>query len=340
MRRLFTLALMLIFCFSILQINSEIGTSEETWVKTLYVDDDGDKNYTTIIGALNDASDGDTIYVYNGVYEGYFLINKSIDLIGENKESTIIDGAIITGYLDLPQLPSLIWVRSDNVSITGFTIKNSIRVTAPPVESIAPPAFKYYEGMGIHIHSNNVKINGNMLQNNQGYGILLNESQNTEISNNDMTQHTQACVYVKNSSNNYIFRNNILNNQRGIMFHINSTNNILYHNNFINNTYFHAYSESNNLFYDTISGEGNYWDDYNGTDKNNDALGDNSYVIDGDKNKDIYPLMSTYTGRLVIEEYYVDEGSVIFMLIVGMVITIIFSIPVAYIWYRKTRPPK
>jgi nitrous oxidase accessory protein NosD len=39
--------------------------------------------------------------------------------------------------------------------------------------------------------------------------------------------------------------------------------------------------------------EGNYWEDYNGTDANNDGIGDTPYVID-DNNVDNYPLMYPY----------------------------------------------
>ena len=45
--------------------------------------------------AVNDASNGDTIYVYNGsspYYEITIMIEKSINLLGEDRNSTIIDG--------------------------------------------------------------------------------------------------------------------------------------------------------------------------------------------------------------------------------------------------------
>jgi hypothetical protein len=39
--------------------------------------------------------------------------------------------------------------------------------------------------------------------------------------------------------------------------------------------------------------EGNYWSDYNGTDSNQDGIGDTPYIIDAN-NVDHYPLMAQY----------------------------------------------
>ena len=45
---------------------------------TLYVGGSGPNNYTTIKSAINDAVDGDTVFVYNGTYyETNIVINKA-----------------------------------------------------------------------------------------------------------------------------------------------------------------------------------------------------------------------------------------------------------------------
>jgi pectin methylesterase-like acyl-CoA thioesterase len=59
---------------------------------TLYVGGRGLENYTLIQSAINAASNGDTVFVYKGIYHENLIINKSIYLIGENKSITIIDG--------------------------------------------------------------------------------------------------------------------------------------------------------------------------------------------------------------------------------------------------------
>ena len=59
---------------------------------TLYVGGSGSGNYTTIQAAIDNASSGDTVYVYPGQYDENLIVNKTINLIGANMNSTIING--------------------------------------------------------------------------------------------------------------------------------------------------------------------------------------------------------------------------------------------------------
>jgi parallel beta-helix repeat protein len=85
---------------------------------TLYVGGGGPNNYTSIQDAVDDASGSDTIFVYDdsSPYDENVYIDKSIDLIGENKDTTIIDG----GFREGP----VVWVEDTIVDISGFTIQN------------------------------------------------------------------------------------------------------------------------------------------------------------------------------------------------------------------------
>jgi len=226
--------------------------------RIIYVNDDGDKDYEHIQQAINNASSGDTIYVFNGSYVENILVNKSIMLIGEDKKTTVIDGYI--------------FILDDMVKISEFTINNPHDASAPTDN-------------GIEIWSN--------------YSIITN---NIISNNNDG-------IYI------YDFNNNLL-----------------YHNNFINNTR-NAYDEGNNTWYNLTLNQGNYWDDYHGTDKNNDGIGDTPYNFSSNV-QDNFPLMNPYQGRIIIDKFYVDEFSVQLMLLVGMIATIIFCIPIG-LWWRK-----
>jgi parallel beta-helix repeat protein len=88
---------------------------------TLYVGGSGLGNYSRIQDAVNDASDGDTVFVYNDsspYYENNILINTSINLIGEDRNTTIIDG--LGGGNDT----NILRISADGVKVTGFSIRN------------------------------------------------------------------------------------------------------------------------------------------------------------------------------------------------------------------------
>ena len=93
--------------------------------KTIVVPDD----YPTITEAIGNATNGDTILVRSGTYKEHSLvITKSLSLIGENAESTIIkdidpptplfSSSIMVGS-------TAITISANNVTISGFTINNA-----------------------------------------------------------------------------------------------------------------------------------------------------------------------------------------------------------------------
>ena len=94
--------------------------------KTITVPDD----YPTITAAIGNATDGDTIFVKNGIYEEKTLeINKTLSLIGEDAEFTRItlDPPLRTVVVDIlghtaSFLDSSITVEANNFSLSSFTI--------------------------------------------------------------------------------------------------------------------------------------------------------------------------------------------------------------------------
>ncbi len=82
---------------------------------TITVDDDPGEDYQGIQEAVDHASAGDTVMIYGGVYEGGVMVNKSIDIVGDSRENTVIRYAGDDYGLR---------VCSDSVNIDNLTIKD------------------------------------------------------------------------------------------------------------------------------------------------------------------------------------------------------------------------
>jgi parallel beta-helix repeat protein len=150
-----------------------------------------------------------------------------------------------------------------------------------------------YKGISI-VSSNNI-VSGNNISNNHD-GIGLAEAYNNTVSGNIITGNSENGLWLTGQAeNNAIFENNITDNKKGIMMFQESSNNSIYLNNFNNtiNVYDQGVDSGNSLpsvnIWDNGT-EGNYWSSYNGTDSNEDGIGDTPYIID-ENNQDNYPLI-------------------------------------------------
>jgi parallel beta-helix repeat protein len=178
---------------------------------TLYVGGIGPGNYTSIQWAIDNATDGDTVFVYNGTYFEHVIVNKTINLTGENKDATIIDGGG-SGVV--------VSIEADWVNITGFTILNG--------------------GTGINIwsHSNN-NITGNLFTLSDSYGLRIIESSNNSIMFNQFSDYVNFGMSFSSSSDNKIIGNYLSSTNFGYgMFFDLSSNNNLASNIFVNNGIF------------------------------------------------------------------------------------------------------
>jgi len=86
---------------------------------TLYVGGFGPNNYTKIQDAIDNASNGDTVFVYDdsSPYYENIGIDKSINLLGENRETTVISGN--------KDEEIVIIIKANHVNISHFTITTS-----------------------------------------------------------------------------------------------------------------------------------------------------------------------------------------------------------------------
>jgi parallel beta-helix repeat protein len=177
-----------------------------------YVGGSGLNNYTKIQDAIDDASDGDTVFVYNGTYYENVEVDKSINLIGEDRNITkIINDGIYYYAVD---------ISADYVNINGFTIKG----------------FSDGQVAGIEISgsSSNNTIIGNLILDND-WGIHVSSSSNNIIKNNNLSDNAYDIILKENCMNNTISGNTLFNTcwcySIGIQ---SSSNNIISDNTFSN----------------------------------------------------------------------------------------------------------
>jgi parallel beta-helix repeat protein len=172
-----------------------LPTSRGDW---LYVGGIGPGNYTTIQGAINDANDGDTVFVYDDLspYYEHVIINRSIILTGENKNTTIIDGSRNGDVV-------LFTKNASNVTVSGFTLQNS---GGNYSAGILP-----YSGYNV--------ITGNIIRNTT-YGIFLGGPLSSSISNiiayNTLINNSYSIVIWYNSFRNKVYENYITGSQYSI----------------------------------------------------------------------------------------------------------------------------
>jgi hypothetical protein len=84
---------------------------------TLYVGGSGPGNYTKIQDAINDASNRDTVFVYDdsSPYNEHITITKSLVITGENKHTTKILGK--------NEDKDIVFIQSDETTLCNFTIR-------------------------------------------------------------------------------------------------------------------------------------------------------------------------------------------------------------------------
>ena len=201
-------------------------------LNTIIVPDD----YSKIQDAINAANDYDTIFVRNGTYYENLKVDKPIILIGENKDTTVIDGSKIDMVVD-------IGYNANYVILTGFMIKNGTS-TQP------------YVSGGIVISTSFCTIYGNVITDNIN-GIILRGDDNI-ISENIITNNA-ACIYIRSSFGNNISRNYISSNgYTGIELYDCQNNTIS--GNIITNNYYgiwaYIFAHKNTIIGNTITNNG------------------------------------------------------------------------------------
>ena len=180
-------------CMAFVLLGAFAGVSVAS-ARMIYVPDD----YTTIQGAVDNATDGDTIIVKDGSFHENIKVDKPLTLRSENgSKNCIIQAATYDDAFH---------VTADYVNIYGFIIEGGT--------------------YGIHLdNAKNCNIANNNISNNGNEGIHLEDSSNNIIMGNSISDNDYG-IYLWRSSNNVIIGNSISDNRGGIFLWFSSSNNI------------------------------------------------------------------------------------------------------------------
>ncbi len=159
--------------------------------------------YSSIQEAINNSKSGDTVFVKSGIYFEHIVVDKNgLRLAGENRDTTIIDGAG-TG--------NTVYVEANNTEVSGFTAQNS--------------GCNFTES-GIYLNSLfNTSISNNKVSSNH-LGVYLSSSPNCVLRDNNMTGNFYNFGVSGHNLQEYIHDIDVSNivDEKPIIYWVNQTN--------------------------------------------------------------------------------------------------------------------
>jgi len=203
-----------------------------------YVGGGNPGNYSKIQDAIDNASNGDTVYVFDDLspYHENIRINKQILVIGENRDTTVISGVIGQDHV--------VRIASKNAEINGFTIIGATGgqdgVTVYPLmeESIISNNIIQGSSYGIYLQATSTRttISDNIISTNDFQGIFCQGSDRNVIDGNTIAGNGDFGIAMElNSIQNWIIDNTIEDNLGGIQLTGSSSQNNISGNQILNN---------------------------------------------------------------------------------------------------------
>jgi parallel beta-helix repeat protein len=291
------------------ELDSPLEENLSASAKIWYVDDGG-ANFTRIQDAIDNATAGDTIIVRDGMYVENVVINKSITLRGENRNSTILDG----------NRSSVIRVTANNTTISNVTLRNARDYPADDSTQAGIALWGvrgcmiknitvYNNTVGVYLeYSDNNTVRASYLVfGSTGVEIIAMNSYNNIIDGNWIEGNDYNGIMLFSAPSNTVTNNYVYNNSVGI-YSYDSSGSFIYQNQFIENG-IQALDYGTNYWNTTknctvgpniIGGPcigGNYWSDYTGEDVDGDGIGDTEIPYNASGNiqvgGDYLPLVMT-----------------------------------------------
>jgi PGF-pre-PGF domain-containing protein len=195
-------------------VASQVMNITITNVPTMRVGSGSGYDYSSIQEAINDADDGDTIIVTDGIYNENVVVNKSVILRSENGSgSTIVNASDSSDHV--------FNVIVSNVTIDGFNVTGVNAINKA----------------GIYLsYSDNCTVRNNIVNTNYDGIVLVNSNYNL-LTSNVASNNYKNGIYLSSSDNN-TFTSCIANfNEQYGFYLLSSNNNTLTDNVANNNTY-------------------------------------------------------------------------------------------------------
>ncbi len=161
--------------------------------------------FLTIQAAINDSDtiNGHTIYIGNGTYNEHILLHKRLTLIGENIQTTIIDGSNTSTVLTIVTD----FCRLHNLTITRGGTNNCINITHANYTTISDTLLTYSEN-GIFLgESWYTTIMRNNASHNNDDGVEIAQNSKYTLIQNNSFYHNGAGVFINHATNNTIDHN-------------------------------------------------------------------------------------------------------------------------------------
>jgi parallel beta-helix repeat protein len=186
-----------------------IEIAPQVKANTIYVGGTNPGNFSTIQEGIDAANPGDTVFVFSGTYYENVEVDKSINLIGENNETTVINGS---------GLAPAVYITNDWVNVTSFTLKSNNDTTTKSAVTLNTAEYcsimdnnllDSYKGAMLW-HSNNNIVYGNNILNNVN-GIHNYYSLNTNITHNTIVNNEYG-IQIQSSTENKVYQNTMIGN--------------------------------------------------------------------------------------------------------------------------------
>ena len=182
-----------LFLMGLIQFGSfsSVADVSEFYVDSAYrgfSDGSAERPFKSIQVGIDEASVGDTVYVFGGSYDESFVVNKRVTLWGSIDEiPSVIDVSSDVRYT--------VEVTADFAEVQAFTFSDAGDHKSSPIGAL------------LAVKADNVIVQSNMFNETKSYGIYLDGSGDGSVVSGNWVNNTKRGICVDASNTNDIFYN-------------------------------------------------------------------------------------------------------------------------------------